>query len=274
MKIKTILKKFVIPYSKTSRLDIELILSSILNKTRVFLYSNEKYKLTTHQKCRFKLLYRRRLSGEPIPYILKEKEFWSLSFFVNKNVLIPRPETELLVENALRLINKKAVIADLGTGSGAIAISLGKERPDWKIIATDIDKKALSIAKFNAKKIGIDNIKFYQGSWCKALPKIKLDAIISNPPYIANNSLFLKKNESISFEPNIALNGGRNGLRLIEKIIFNSKKYLKINGYLMLEHGYDQQKEIHILFNKHGYKHITSYNDLSRIPRITIASFI
>lgn len=253
--------------STTSRLDTELLLAFSLNQSREFLYTYPKHELTTEQKKKFDLLYQRRLKGEPIAYILGKKEFWTFELTVNKNVLIPRPETELLVEVALNnLSNKTATVADLGTGSGAIAIALAWERPQWNIIATDISKAALKLARDNAMRLQLTNIEFHCGDWFQALPKKKLNMIISNPPYIANNDPHLQKNE-MKFEPKIALVAG-DGLTELQKIIIQAKEHLKKSGLLILEHGYNQSKKVQNVLQQNKYQKITRHKDLAGIYRV------
>jgi release factor glutamine methyltransferase len=270
MTIAEILKTKFFPNSSTARLDVELLLELALKRPRSFLYGHPEYTLTKAQQKKFDGLFKRRLSGEPIAYILGKKEFWLHEFKINKNVLIPRPETEKLVEIALeKLGNEVALVADLGTGSGAIAIALAAARPQWKIIATDISSKALKVAHYNAKKLKLKNIKFCCGDWCAILPSIKFDLIVSNPPYIALNDPHLQQGD-VRFEPKIALTA-RDGLESLEKIITQAKKYLKKDGFLVLEHGYNQSKKVQKLLRKNKYQEITVYKDLAGIDRVVVA---
>jgi len=188
---------------------------------------------------------------------------------VNKKVLIPRPETEMLVEIILQLDCANANIADLGTGSGAIAIALAKERPNWHVVATDISQDALEVASHNASRLKIQNIEFHCGNWCDALPDKKFDAIISNPPYIAKNNFHLQQGD-VRFEPRIALEAG-DGLDAIRKIIIQAKNRLKAGGVLALEHGYDQSDIVQKLLHQNNYQKITPYKDLANIYRVVIA---
>jgi len=270
MNIIEILKTKILPESTTSRLDVELLLSEVLHKPRSFLYTAPEYVLTQDEEKVFQELYQRRLLGEPIAYILGRKEFWKLEFTVNNSVLIPRPETELLVEIILNKLDyKSAHIADLGTGSGVIAITLAKERPRWNVIATDISQDALQIAKYNAMRLQVPNVKFYCGDWCNILPDIKFDTIVSNPPYIANSEPHLSQGD-VKFEPRIALEIG-DGLNAIRDIIIQAKTKLKPNGFLVLEHGYNQSREVQDLLQKNGYETIIPYQDLSHIYRAVVA---
>jgi release factor glutamine methyltransferase len=291
MRISEILRTKTLSNSTTAHLDIELLLSAVLQRPRSFLFSHSELKLTPNQEKRFQILYKKRLRGEPIAYILGKKEFWSLELTVNEKVLIPRPETELLVEIILQLdfsetnipisnkvynfdetrSNAKINIAELGTGSGAIALALAKERPCWNITATDISKDALKIAHYNATKLQIQNIDFCYSNWCDALPNKKFAIIVSNPPYIAKNDPHLQQGD-VKFEPKLALEAG-DGLDAIKKIIVQAKSKLKVGGLLALEHGYDQSGDVHRLLYQNDYREITSYKDLANIGRIVIAKY-
>ncbi len=269
MYIKEILATKFLPGSTTPRLDLELLLAEVLQKPRSFLLAHSELELSCEQAKAFQILYKRRLGGEPMAYILGRKEFWSLVLTINDKVLIPRPETELLVELILQLDNPNAKVADLGTGSGAIALALAKERPSWQITATDISEDALQVARFNAKKYQMPNIVFYCGDWCQVLPDEKFDVIVSNPPYLAQEDPHLKLGD-VKFEPKTALVAG-DGLAAIKKIISQAKNKLRVNGVLALEHGYDQQSAIQKLLQQNGYQEITAYKDLAGIARVVVA---
>jgi len=209
-----------------SRLETELLLAHVLQVSRTHLLAWPDQILTPEQQQQFQQLLQRRLQGESIAHIVGEKEFWSLTLTVSPDTLIPRPETELLVETALEKLPANILqnIADLGTGSGAIALALAKERPHWQITATDIDSAALKIAQYNAKKLALKNITFHQGNWFKALPANRqFHAIISNPPYIAENDPHLDP-ASLAFEPKHALISDNNGLHDLYLIIAQAKK--------------------------------------------------
>lgn len=271
MRISEILTTKQLAYTTTSRLDLELLLEIALHKPRSFLYANPECELTLEQEENFEYLYQRRLRGEPIAYILGKKEFWSLEFAVNEKVLIPRPETELLVEIILRELKQEvAVVADLGTGSGAIALVLATERPNWKIIAADVSEDALQVASYNAMQLKVQNVEFYRGNWCAALPDIKFDLIVSNPPYIDKNDPHLEHGD-VRFEPKIALTSG-NGLRDIREIVVQAKGKLKVGGLLVLEHGHDQSEAVQELLQQNDYHQITPYKDLADIYRAVVAT--
>lgn len=270
MQITEILTTKTLPESTTSHLDLELLLIKSLQQPRSFLYANPEYELTLEQEKVFQSLYQRRLHGEPIAYILGKKEFWSLELIINEKVLIPRPETELLVELILdKVINDQADILDLGTGSGAIALALASERPGWNITATDISPDALQIAQNNAQRLQIKNIKFYCGNWLDVLHDKEFDVIVSNPPYIAKEDPHLQQGD-LRFEPKIALESG-DGLAAIKKIINQAKDKLKVGGLLVVEHGYDQSEAVQELLQQNGYKNITPYKDLAGMYRAVSA---
>jgi release factor glutamine methyltransferase len=271
MRIAELLVTNFLASATASRIDVELLLAFALNQTRCFLYAHSEYELTAEQEKIFNALLSRRMSGEPIAYILGKKEFWSLELTVNKNVLIPRPETEILVEVALDNLDHHAVaaIADMGTGSGAIALALAAASPKWTIVATDISSAALNLACYNAKQLQLNNIDFYCGDWCAALPNKKFDLIVSNPPYIAQNDPHLQQGD-VRFEPKIALEAG-DGLIELKKIITQAKEYLTIGGLLMLEHGHDQSEQVQKLLRQNEYQAITPYQDLAGISRVVVA---
>lgn len=256
----------------TPHLDAELLLASVLKKERSYLHSHHDQELSSETINSFNQLIEQRLTGKPIAYILQHQEFWSLDLMVNEEVLIPRPETELLVELALEFLpaNKNLTIADLGTGFGAIALALAKERPNWLITATDNSSKALLIAQKNAHSFNLTNIQFILSNWCLNLPKHKFDAIISNPPYIAEDDPHLKTN--IKFEPSSALIAKNNGLKDIVTIITQAKNKLHHKGLLMLEHGYDQGNIIKSLLTTNDYQNITQYQDLAGLDRVLCAT--
>lgn len=259
--------------SASARLDAELLLAHALQKPRNFLYLNPQYILTAKELDVFNLLLARRSKGEPIAYILQHREFWSLDFFVNEHVLIPRPDTELLVELALQLLpeNAPVKILELGTGSGAVAIAIAHERPHWYITATDQSSEALAVAKYNTKNLGVKNILFSQGNWFDALPSPQLfDAIISNPPYICTDDQCM---QNLNFEPKAALLGGKDGLDAIRKIAHAASRWLKKEkGFLLLEHGNQQALQVKKILLDAGFQHIKCHKDLAGNDRVTYAN--
>ena len=249
--VKSLNNKFI----KTADIDSEILLSNILNKNRDFLFLNSSSIVSDYNIEIFNKLLERRTKGEPIAYILKKKDFWKSTFFVNKDVLIPRPDTEILIEEILKISNEnqKLSILDIGTGSGCIIISLLKDRPRFQGTAIDISKNAINVAKYNAKIHHLENrIKFYKSSVDNFF-KGKYDLIISNPPYI--NKFYLKylEKDVIGFEPNLALEGGIDGFTVLKRVIKKSSRLLKTGGKLILEIGFDQKLRVRELLKKEKY---------------------
>jgi len=270
MQIRDILKN---NYSKEqiTRLEMELLLSHVLQVTRVYLYMCFALNISEEQYARFLQLMQRRLQGEPLAYILGTCEFWDLQFSVTSSVLIPRPETELLIEIALQLLdkNKNSHVADLGTGSGAVALALAHECNNWQIYATDNSWRALQVAKRNIQDLKLTNITCLHGEWCNALPQKQFDAIISNPPYIAINDPYVQ--ESVrQFEPPEALFAGEDGLDAIRQIIKQAPKKLIAQGWLLLEHGFLQGESVRELLRQYGFCEVQTHKDLSGHDRVTI----
>lgn len=255
--------------SETPKLDAEILTGKALKKTRARLFSYPEVVLTRKQQKQIMKYVERRLIGEPVAYIIGKKEFWSLSLTVTPDVLIPRPETEMLVEHALKLLpeNEKIRLADLGTGSGAIALALAWERPYWQIDATDNSSKALKVAKINTERYKMKNINFYFGEWCKALPQHNYHAIVGNPLYIPEEDKHLQQ---LKYEPREALVSGPDGLSAIKMIIEEAQIYLRLGGWLLLEHGFDQSEKIIVLMKNFGYQEIKDYKDLAGLPRMIV----
>jgi release factor glutamine methyltransferase len=258
----------------TPELEAALLLCQILDKPRSYLFAWPEQMLSPEQHRRYMRLVERRLTQEPIAYITGQREFWSLSLQVNPHTLIPRPETELLVERSIHHLQQKSQprIADLGTGSGAIALALASERTDATIVATDISTKALAQARENAKRLGFNHITFHLGDWCEALPvEQTYDLIVSNPPYIEAGDPHLDQGD-LPQEPGLALVSGRDGLNAIRTIIRQvSAGRLSSAGWLLLEHGYQQAEAVQNLLKTAGFNHITTYPDLAGQPRVTEA---
>ena len=257
--------------SDSARLDAEILLCHLLQKDRAYLITWPEKELDSLTVETYQQLIQRRLAGEPIAYITGQREFWSLNLSVNQHTLIPRPETELLVEHILELYpaNSRIKLADLGTGSGAIALALASERPEWQIIATDQSAEAINIAEQNATQLKLNNIEFRQGSWFQPLTGELFDIIVSNPPYIADNDEHLRQGD-VRFEPRSALSSGADGLDDIRQIADQARQYLHSAGLLIVEHGYDQQQEIQQIFNSLGYKQTLQLEDIAKKPRITL----
>ncbi len=257
------------------RLDAEVLLSHCLNKNRTWLATWPEKELTQVQSLAFNSLLKRRQSGEPVAYITGSREFWSLNLHVTKDTLIPRPETELMVEIILEQYPETANIKllDLGTGSGAIALALASERPNWKITATDKSIAALTIAKKNAQQLNLNNIEFIHSNWFEAFNEQLtghplFDIIASNPPYIPQLDPHLSRGD-VRFEPVSALASGEDGLDDIHLICQQALKYLKPEAMLIIEHGFDQKAKLHSIFTHSTYKNICQHTDLARLPRLT-----
>ena len=256
--------------SPTPRLDAEVLLMHVCGLNRSGLITQGHNAFTHDQQHRLENLLARRRQGEPIAYITGTREFWSLEFNVSPATLIPRPETELLVEKALAHIPENAAwtIADLGTGSGAIALTLAKELPRCRIIATDSSPAALDVAKSNAEKFGLTNVEWREGNWFTPLAGETLDMIVSNPPYIRADDPHLEQGD-VRFEPAAALVSGADGLDAIRHIALHAREYLKPGGWLLFEHGWDQAEAIGALLRRHGYRDMVCHRDLAGHARVT-----
>jgi len=257
------------PHSESPRLDAELLLCHVLDKPRSHLFSWPEQQLDKTQTLAFSRLLNRRQQGEPIAHLTGEREFWSLTLKVTPDTLIPRPETEQLVEQALTLIPEQPgwKIADLGTGSGAIALAIATERHACHISAVDQCSAALQVARDNADRLNINNICFHQGNWLQGLAT-NFDIIISNPPYIHAGDPHLQQ---LQYEPQTALVAANNGMADIDHICQQARQHLKADGWLVLEHGYDQRQAVNKCLQQYGYHDIETFKDLSDNDRITQA---
>ena len=256
--------------SDSATLDAEILLCQTLKKERSYLRTWPDFELQPKQTTQFWSLINDRQKGTPIAYITGNREFWSRNFHVSPDVLIPRPDTELIIELSLKLIphNKPIKILDLGTGSGNIAITLAAERPNADVSATDFCLAALGIAQLNANKHNINNIKFSQSNWLSNVSSTKFNIIVSNPPYIAEDDVHLTEGD-IRFEPRSALCSGKLGLKDIKIISENARNFLEPGGHLLIEHGYDQQQAVQAIFNTFKYDLVKTTTDLSGQPRVT-----
>ena len=257
------------------RLDSELLLSKILNKKREKILINLDQKISKKNFFMYRRLIQRRSKNEPIAYIMEEKEFWSKNFFVNRDTLIPRPETELMVEEIIEIFKKKRIsILDIGTGSGCILISLLSELSNSKGVGIDISKKALIVAKKNSDKHKIlSNIKFLNKS-LDAKFNEKFDLIVSNPPYIKSSEIKNLREDIKKYEPRIALDGGNDGLDLIKKVIYKTKYNLKSKGKLALEIGNEQHKKVSEILIKNNFKIEKIIKDYKDNVRCIISTYI
>jgi len=256
-------------------LDSELILSNVLNKKRESLLTSENYKISKKKIDKFYFLIKRRLNNEPLAYIFNKKPFWNTIFFVNKNTLIPRPETELLVEKLVQHYKKKnPFILDVGTGSGCILISLLEEIKSAKGIGVDISKKAIDIASKNAKNSKVlSRIKFMKKSISEKFID-KFDLIVSNPPYICTQEIAKLSKDIKNFEPKIALNGGKDGLDVIKKLIYKARNILKIKGLLAIEIGNGQYKKVSQILRNSGFKEKLLIKDYRENVRCILSEII
>ena len=261
-------------YIKTPKLDAEILLSSVLKKSIKEIIFDDKININQRQLELYRDLVKRRKYGEPVAYILNKKEFWKYNFYVDRNVLIPRPDTEIIIEETLKLLNKdeKKSVLDIGTGSGCIIISLAKERSKLYGSAIDISKKAIKVAQINAKIHQLKNrINFYNSSVDNFF-KGKYDLIVSNPPYIKDYKLKCLDKDIICYEPLVSLNGGPNGSLVLDKVIKKSSSLIKIGGKLILEIGYDQKFEIMKLLRNNGFYLNKIIKDYAKNYRCVIAT--
>lgn len=278
MTIKETLRKGIIELKinniQEPSLKARLLLQYILNKPRQYLIIYDNKQLTLRQEVNFFKGIKKLVKGIPLQHITHSQEFMKMTFYVNEDVLIPRPDTEILVEEVIKIakrINAKKIL-DLCTGSGAIAVSLAKYIENSQITAVDISTKAISVAKLNAKNNNVENqITFVESDLFKQLPKEKYDIIVSNPPYI-KKEIIKSLDKEVQNEPKIALDGGYDGLDFYRKIINNADEFLKFTGYVCLEIGYDQKDDVLELFESKGkYVDATCKKDLFDNDRVVIA---
>jgi release factor glutamine methyltransferase len=250
-------------------LEARMLLERVLGKTCAWLIAHADEAAGTGAEQAFAALAERRARGEPIAYILGEREFYGLEFGVTRAVLIPRPETELLVELALDRIPANAAVRvlDLGTGSGAIAVALAKLRPQARVTAVDVDYAALAVARANASRHGV-SVRFFCGDWFGALSGETFDLIVSNPPYVGARDPHLLTGD-VRFEPQRALVGGADGLDCIRAIVAGARAHLRPGAWLLFEHGYDQAEACRALLEAHGYREVQTWPDLAGIPRVS-----
>ena len=264
-------KKNILSY----RLDSEILLSETLQQKREEVLTNLNQKISKKNIFKYKRFIKRRAESEPIAYIIKKKEFWSKNFFVNKNTLIPRPETELIVERLIKIIKKKGIlILDVGTGSGCILISLMSELKCSKGIGIDISSKAINVAKKNRDKHGMQKkLLFLQKSITSEFNQ-KFDLVVSNPPYIKTNEFKNLSADIQNYEPKIALDGGNDGLDLIKKVIYKTKNILKLNGLLALEIGNEQIDKVSKILLKNNFKIEYIIKDYKENVRGIISTYV
>lgn len=257
--------------SETSQLDAEILLSHALECDRSYLRTWPEKPLSLEQQTQFQKLIDRRQAGEPIAYIIGERDFWDMTLHVSTDTLIPRPETETLVEQALNIIPPDAhwQIADLGTGSGAIALAIARERPHCQLVATDISAAALAIARDNAARNEVHNIRFVEGAWLAPLAGELFNMIVSNPPYVHPDDPHLQQGD-LRFEPLSALHSAPDGLTDIHTLSDTARRHLHPGGWLLLEHGFDQGPATRACLAAFGYQQVHTIEDLAHHPRVSL----
>jgi release factor glutamine methyltransferase len=255
--------------SESPRLDAEILLSTLLGLTRSALIARADEALESDKQRAYADLIRQRADGTPVAYLTGHREFWSLPLRVSPAVLIPRPETETLLEQALALLprDEARAVLDLGTGSGAIALALAHERPRWSITAVDLSAAALAVARHNAQSLQLSRIRWRLGSWFDAVPGERFHLIAANPPYVSAADPAL---QSLSAEPLVALRAGPTGLEALTAIIAQAPEYLHDHGWLALEHGLTQAPQVAQLLQRHGFTSIRTFPDFSGRPRVTL----
>lgn len=253
-----------------ARIEVQMLLQRALGVTRAYLLAHPEQILDKTLSDSYAALLQRRMQGEPVAYILGEREFFGLMFRVTPDTLIPRPETELLVELALERIPEHGSfrVLDLGVGSGAIALSIAHGRPDAEVLAVDASEAALDVARENAQRLGVRNVRFLQSDWFAALGEQRFDLIVSNPPYIVAGDEHLAQGD-VRFEPESALVSGADGLDDIRRIAGGAPSQLRAGGWLLLEHGYDQAPQVRALLSEGGFVEVFSARDIAGIERIS-----
>jgi release factor glutamine methyltransferase len=256
--------------SESPRLDAEILLCRTIDMPRSYLFAHPEDELDEMTLERFENVIARRVEGEPMAYIMGMKEFWSLDLAISPATLVPRPETELLVDLALREIPRKAEwdVLDLGTGSGAIAVAIASERPMCRITAIDVSKEALAIARENVRNLSLGNVELAHGSWTTPVRGQTFNVIVSNPPYVRSDDTALLK---LRHEPQSALAAGVDGLDAIRVLAADCGAILADDGVFLIEHGGEQKDDIAALLEKHGWTDICCHNDLAGHPRVTVA---
>lgn len=271
--IESLLNTADLPDSPTPRLDTELLLAAVLNKPRSYLRTWPEHELDVDQLAQFQNNLQRRRQGEPVAYILGHQGFWSLDLEVAPHTLIPRPDTELLVETALELLPAAPLaVLDLGTGTGAIALALASERPTWQVTGVDRVEDAVALAERNRQRLQLGNAGFLHSHWFSALTGQRYGLILSNPPYIRADDHHLNEGD-VRFEPSSALVAGSDGLDDIRAIIQAAPEHLLSGGWLLLEHGFDQAKNVRSLLREGGFVEVDSRRDLGGHERISLGRF-
>ncbi len=254
------------------RLDAQVLLAHALQWPRSALIARDQQKLPPIEVEYFRRLIRQRLDGSPVAYLTGEREFWSLKLRVTADTLIPRPETELLVETALACLpaDSPARVLDLGTGSGAVALAIASERPNWEVVATDASPQALAVATANAIRLGLQRVRFERGHWWQAVAGERFDLVLSNPPYVAESDPHLSQGD-LPAEPAAALRSGPRGLDALNEIVANAPDGMADGGYLLLEHGHEQRAAVLAAMTVAGLKRAGGVKDLAGRDRVCMA---
>jgi release factor glutamine methyltransferase len=260
--------------SESPKRDAEILLEHVTGKARTYLLAFGETLLTAEQEAQLAALLARRKTGEPVAHLVGEREFWSLPLYVSAATLIPRPDTECLVEQALaRLPTAACSILDLGTGTGAIALALATERPDCSVTAVDVMPDAVTLAQRNVERLGLGNVTVLQSSWFSALENRLFALIVSNPPYIDQHDPHLEQGD-VRFEPLTALVAANEGLADLDHIVTTSRQHLLSGGWLLVEHGWTQGNAVRALFTNAGYRAVATCRDYGGNERLTLGQWV
>ncbi|EKT57483.1 peptide chain release factor N(5)-glutamine methyltransferase [Providencia sneebia] len=258
----------------SAKRDAEILLQHVTGRSRTYVFAFAETELNPQEQTELERLLQRRELGEPIAYLIGEREFWSLPLFVSPATLIPRPDTECLVEQALaRLPQQAACILDLGTGTGAIALAIASERPDYSVTGIDFSADAVALAQRNQQRLTIKNVQFLQSDWFTSLSPQHFDMIVSNPPYIDEMDCHLQQGD-VRFEPLSALVANNHGLSDLSHIVSESTAYLKPQGWLLVEHGWQQGAVVRELFQQNGYCNVQTCQDYGGRDRISLGQYL
>ncbi len=256
--------------SDSATLDARVLLCHVLDKSASYLMTWPEKALTSEQLSEFQQLIQRRCDGQPVAHLIGYRDFWSLRLRVSADTLIPRPETELLVETALELgPTGAAKVLDLGTGTGAIALALASERKDWQVFGADFKAEAVILAQANASDNGLSRVEFRQSDWFTQFAGERFDLIVTNPPYVEADSPYLQQGD-VRFEPLSALTSGQDGLDDIRLIVTNAPEHMNPDAWLMIEHGYEQGEAVANLLRQRGFEQVRVCQDLAGLDRITL----